>query len=418
MSENQPAPPAPEQLVEHFFRHEAGRLTAWLARVLGFERLEQAEDLVQDTLLQALRVWRLRGVPDKPAAWLYEVARRRAFDVLRRERRLQQIGEALLRVAPEAVVPPPTRLDEELADSQLRMLFACCHPALPAEGQLAMCLKVLCGLSIPEIAHAFLTSEETITKRLYRAKEKVRAGGIALEVPQGAVLGSRLDAVLKALYLLFNAGYNSSHSDQLIRQDLCAEAMRLALLLLEQQHTATPRTYALLGLMCLQASRFDARTTAEGAIVLLPDQDRSQWSRPLIARGMGYLAQAAEGDSLSEYHLEAAIAFEHCRALSFAGTDWPLIRHYYDLLLRLKPSPVVALHRAVAVAHEAGTAAGLIELAAVEGLDRHYLYHAVWGDLLARNQQLAAARDQYLEARLLTESAAERELLDQKIRAL
>lgn len=410
--------PPPEQLVEHFFRHEAGRLTAWLARLLGFAQLETAEDIVQDTLVQALRAWRLRGVPANPSAWLYQVARRRALDVLRHEQRKLRLDDDLKRHTEEAEPPPVALLAGELADSQLRMLFACCHPALPAEAQVAMCLKMLCGLSVAEIAQAFLTSEETITKRLYRAKEKVRAGAIELAVPQGAALAGRLDAVLHALYLLFNAGYNSSHSNELIQQDLCAEAMRLTLLLTGQPPTAVPRTWALLALMCLQASRFDARTTADGAIVLLPDQDRGQWHGALITRGMNYLARAAEGNSLSEYHLEAAIAYEHCRAPTFADTDWPLIRYFYDLLWDLNPSPVVALHRAVVIAHESGPAAGLAAVLAIAGLDRHYLYHAVRGELLARLGQVDAARDQWLEARLLTPSPAERELLDQKMRAL
>ncbi len=418
--------PEPEQLVDHFFRHEAGRLTAWLSRVLGFNRLEQAEDIVQDTLVQALRTWRVRGVPENPAAWLYRAARHRALDVLRREQRHHRLGAALTADPDDALAGavaalPETLLPDELADSQLRMLFACCHPALPPEAQLAMCLRVLCGLSIPEIAAAFLTSQETITKRLYRAKEKVRAGAIELVVPQGVALTERLHGVLQALYLLFNAGYNSSSSaaDQLIRQDLCADAMRLTLLLLDHPATAGPATHALLGLMCLQASRFDARLSPDGAIVLLPDQDRTRWDPDLIRRGLHYLSRAATGPVVSEYHLEAAIAAEHCRCQTFADTNWPLIRQLYDLLLDLRPTPIVALHRAVAVAAEAGAAAGLRALApliADSALDQHYLFHAIHADLLARVGQPAAARDAWLEARLLTSSAAERGLIVEKFR--
>lgn len=410
-------PQAPEQLVEHFFRHEAGRLTAWLTRWLGLAHLEQAEDIVQDTLGQALRAWRLRGVPPNPSAWLYRAARNRGLDLLRRDARQQRLAADQLRAEPTAALPPDPHLPDELTDSQLRLLFACCHPALPPEAQLAMCLRVLGGLSVAEIAAAFLTSPDTITKRLYRARERVRFGDIALAVPQGAQLTGRLDAVLHALYLLFNAGYHAAHADQLIRQDLCAEALRLTLLLLDQPRTAAPATYALLGLMCLQASRFEARTTPEGAIIRLPDQDRTRWSRPLIARGMHYLACAAAADPVpSAYHLEAAIAAEHCRAPTFAATNWRLIRQLYDVLLAQKPSPIVALHRAVAVAHDTGPAAGLVALAAIPGLDQHYLYHATRGDLLARTHQPAAARDAWLEARLLTTAPAERALLDHKIR--
>lgn len=408
----------PERLVEHFFRHEAGRLTAWLAQVLGFDRLDQAEDLVQDTLFQALQAWRQTGVPAQPSAWLYQAARHRALDALRREQRLQRLTPEVLRQAPASALPEQVVLPDELADSQLRMLFACCHPALAPEGQLALCLRVLGGLSVAEIAHAFLTSEDTITKRLYRAKQPVRAGRIALAVPQGAALASRLDAVLQALYLLFNAGYYAAHADQLIRQELCAEALRLALLLLDQPATAVPRTYALLALFCFQASRFAARTGPAGATVLLPEQDRSSWNQPLIARGFHYLARAATGEAASPYHLEAAIAAEHCRAATFAQTDWAAICRYYELLLARHPSPVVALHRAVAVAQAEGPAAGLTALAEVSGLTDSFLYHATWGELLARDKQPVAARDHFLEARLHTHSPAERELLDQKLRAL
>ncbi len=413
-------PQPPEQLVEHFFRHEAGRLTAWLTRVLGAEHLDQAEDLVQDTLVQALRAWRLRGIPPNPSAWLYRAARHRALDVLRHEQRRHRLAADLLHHEPQAEAPAETHLPDELIDSQLRMLFACCHPALPLEAQLAMCLRILGGLSVPEIADAFLTSTETITKRLYRAKERIRTGEIELAVPQGAQLDGRLRAILHALYLLFNAGYHSSHADQLIRQDLCAEAMRLTLLLLDQPRTATAATHALLGLMCLQASRFAARATPEGAIILLPDQDRTRWSQPLIHRGMHYLSRATTlAEAPTDYHLEAAIAAEHCRAPTFTATNWPLIRRLYDLLLALKPSAVVALHRAVALAYEAGPHAGLAALAPLDGrLDHHYLYHAIRGELLAQAAQPQAARDAWLEARLLTSAPAERALLDQKIAAL
>lgn len=401
-----------ERLVAHLFRHEAGRLQAVLVRWLGLHRLDEAEDLVQDTLLQALTVWKVHGVPEHPAAWLYAVAQRKTLDLLRREQRHRRLA-AQLEPAP-AAEPSGLFLADEVTDSQLRMLFACCHPALPPEAQLALCLKMLGGLSAAELAGAFLVPVDTMTKRLYRAKERLRAVAGPLEVPSGAALTGRLAAVLKSLYLLFNEGYSSAHPDQLIRRELCEEALRLALLLAQHPRTNRPETHALLALLCFQVSRFDARTDADGGIVLLPDQDRSRWHQPLIARGLRHLAAAAEGDAASEFHLEAAIALEHCRAPTYVTTDWLAIGRYYDQLLHLKPTPVVALHRAVALAQAAGPALALAAVQALPGLDSHCLYHAILGELYAQTNQLEAAARHLDRALALTASRPEQDLLRHK----
>jgi RNA polymerase sigma factor (sigma-70 family) len=415
-SQLMPAGP-PDQLVAHLFRHEAGRLQAVLTRWLGLGRLAEAEDLVQDTLLEALAAWKLHGVPENPSAWLYKVAQRKTLDVLRREQRYRRLAGELSQAAEDEardLNAATLFLDDEIADSQLRMLFACCHPALPAEAQVALCLKTLCGLSIAEIAGAFLTSVDTINKRLYRARERIREGLIELEVPSGPQLTARLAGVLQSLYLLFNEGYNSTHPDQLIRRELCEEALRLGRLLTDSPRTSQPETYALLALLCFQASRLDARTTELGGIVLLEDQDRSRWNQGLIAQGLRYLGPAAAGEA-SEFHLEAAIALEHCRAASFAATDWPAIGRYYDLLLARKPSPVVALHRAVAVAYAEGPAQGLAAALAIAGLERQHLYHAVLGELYCQSGQPEAARRHLEQALVLTSSKAEQELLRRKL---
>jgi len=412
---------APDQLVAHMFRHEAGRLKAVLTRWLGLGRLEEAEDLVQDTLLEALAAWKLHGIPDNPAAWLYKVAQRKTLDVLRREQRHRRMAGALSQEADEeaqTLQAPSLFLDEEMADSQLRMLFACCHPALPLETQAALCLKTLCGLSIAEIAGAFLTSVDTINKRLYRARERIRDGSIQLEVPTGPQLTARLAGVLRSLYLLFNEGYHSTHPDQLIRRELCEEALRLARLLTESPRTNQPETFALLALLCFQASRFDARTTELGTIVLLEDQDRSRWSQGLIAQALRYLGQAAAGDYASTFHLEAAIALEHCRARSFATTDWPAIARYYSLLLARQPSAMVALNRAVALAYAEGPLTGLQAALAVQGLAQHHLYHAVLGELYRQAGQANKARQHLAQALQLTTSRAEQELLQRKLGSL
>ena len=413
--------PEPNQLVTHLFRHEAGRIVSVLTYRLGFNRIDLAEDIVQDTMVQALQSWRFQGIPDNPKAWLYQVAKNKALDVIRRENRLQQIRpniEYLHQQEGTDTMDNTYFLDDEINDSQLRMLFAICHPAIGGESQMVMCLKILCGLSVREIASAFLTTEETIAKRIYRAKEKIRQDGVQLDVPSGLQLTNRLDTVLKSIYLLFNEGYNSTHSDQHIRRDLCEEAIRLCLLLTETAHTRQPAVDALLALMCFQAARFDARTDRNGAIVLLADQDRSLWNQELIQQGHMYLNHSAEGNQLSEYHLEAGIAMLHCLASSCQTTDWATVLFYYDVLLQLKPSPVVTLHRAVALAKVEGPAQAITEVANLSELDTMHYYHAVLGDLYEQNGQPDLARLHYERAIQLTSSTAEKELLKRKQKRL
>ncbi|GAB3270953.1 sigma-70 family RNA polymerase sigma factor [Larkinella harenae] len=389
-----------------------------LTKMLGFEQLEVAEDIVQDTMIQALRSWSFRGIPDKPSAWLYRVAHNQALDVVRREKVHRNLTAALGREQPSEDQLERFFAEDEINDSQLRMLFTCCHSALPFESQVALCLKILCGLSIREIANAFLTGEETITKRIYRAKEKIRSKEIRLEVPSGAQLPVRLQAVLKSLYLLFNEGYNSSHPDTLIRQDLCEEAMRLCLLLTQNAQTAAPAAHALLALMCFQVARFDARTDLDGAIVVLKDQDRTRWSQPLIEQGKRQLARSAAGDELTDYHLEAVIALQHCSAPSYEKTDWKAILRYYDLLLERKPGPVVALNRAVALAEVEGPAVALQTVLQLTGLAHNHYYYAILGDFYAQLRQTDQARERYRQAIHRTSSGAERQLLQKKIALL
>lgn len=389
--------------------------------MLGIEQIELAEDSVQDTMVQALQSWRFQGVPDNPKAWLYRVAKNKALDRVRREKRFQQVSsevEYLHHQETVELMADAYFFDDEITDSQLRMLFAICHPAINVESQMAMCLKILCGLSVREIAGAFLTSDETITKRIYRAKEKIRQDDIQLEVPSGLELISRLDIVLKSIYLLFNEGYNSANPDQMIRQDLCEEAMRLCLLLTQMPQTRQPSVEALLALMCFQVARFDARIDDNGSIVLLADQDRSRWSRELIQRGHTHLHRSAEGDELSEYHLEAGIARLHSIAPSYEETDWPTILLYYNLLLALKPSPIVALHRVVALARVKGPLAAIHEMNALSELDKMHYYHAILGDLYELSDQREAARMHYQCAMQRTSTKAEKELLQRKLNRL
>ncbi len=408
------------QLVAHLFRHEAGRMTSVLACTLGFDRLDLAEDIVHDAMVQALQSWPFQGIPDNPRAWLYRVAKNRALDVVRRENRFRPISaDAHYLQQQDATDAMAQQLffDEAITDSQLRMLFAICHPAISPESQTAMCLKILCGLSVHEIAGAFLTSEDTIAKRIYRAKEKIKQDGIQLEVPTGPGLSARLEAVLKSVYLLFNEGYTSAQPDALIRRDLCEEAMRLTLLLTETPHTHSPAVDALLALMGFQVARFEARTDENGAIVLLADQDRRRWNQVLIRRGHTYLNRSAEGNILIEYHLEAGIAMLHSSAhlcRHQLANRSSLLRPAVKLqtLTRGGPAPGRGADRS------SGSVGGNPGGSDADRSGQNQYYHAILGDLYERNQQPELARQHYQQAIGLTSSTAEVELLAQKLARL
>ena len=346
------------------------------------------------------------------------MARNKALDYLRRHNHFQVISQELAYLDDQETTISDWFSEQEINDSQLRMMFACCHPALPPEGQIALILKSLCGLSIQEIAQAFLTGKDTIEKRLYRAKEKIRQRGITLEIPAGTDLAPRLDSVLKTLYLLFNEGYHSQ-SETLIRLDLLEDALRFSKLLTEFPPTNRPDLKALLALMCFQTARADSRSDGAGGLLLLRDQDRSRWNHALIRQGIGYLVQSAVGDEITTYHLEAAIAHEHCIAPGYEATRWGELLRYYDLLWHLAPSPVVSLNRAVVLAELRGAQAGLQALnATADVLQNNYLQHAVEGELLARTGQKQAARICFERAILLTTSEAQKRFLSEKINRL
>lgn len=405
-------------LVDGLFRREAGRMVSALCRVFGPHRLELAEDVVQEALLRALREWPFRGVPDNPRAWLARVARNRALDLLRRDATLARKTPLL---AAEEGEPAPEEVffGGEVEDDQLRMVFTCCHPEVPPEARVALTLKTVGGFGVPEIARAFLAREAAVAQRLVRAKRRIREAGIAFEVPAGADLPERLDSVLEVLYLVFNEGYAPASGEAALRADMCAEAVRLAEGVAAHPATALPRAHALAALLCLQGARLPARTDARGDPVLLAEQDRAAWDRRLLARGLAHLERAAEGDELSPYHLEAGIAACHATAPSFEATDWPHVLWLYDALLALKPSPVAALNRAVALAEVEGAAAGLRaveEAAAHPALSGYPLLHAVRGDLRSRLGDAGGAAEAYrraLEMPLLSEP--DRRLLRRKL---
>jgi len=394
-------------------------MVAVLSRLLGLQNIETAQDIVQDTLLQAMSTWGYNSIPDNPSAWLYRVAKNKAIDYLRRKKKFEEISPQYAYLLQSEYTLSPTVnnlfLENEIHDSQLRMMFACCHPSIPEESKVALTLKTLCGLSVNEIARAFITNDETINKRIYRAKEKIKAENIELNVPQGNELQPRLDTVLKSLYLLFNEGYNSSHPDQLIREDLCHEAMRLCYLLIEHPLTARPRAKALLSLLCFQSSRFNARLDDQGHIILLKYQDRSKWYRPLIQKGFDYLDEATEPFEVSSYHFEAAIASLHAASPSFEKTDWKSIYNLYELLYKIQPGPIVAMNKAIASAYAVSKQQALEELWAIRGLENYYLYHTSIGEIYFEMHNKKEARKYYEMALQLTTSQQQQQLLKDKI---
>ena len=409
-------------MVEHLFRHESGKMVATLARIFGLEHLSLAEDVVQEALARALQTWPFYGIPQNPAAWIMRASRNLALDVVRRESifkgKEEQIICAMEQSGSRSVAPVAS--EQEITDDRLRLMFVCCHPDVPPEAQVALALKTLCGFSPAEIAKAFLTTEAAINKRLTRAKQKIREMQIAFEVPEGAALAGRLDGVLRSLYLLFNEGYKASVGDNLVREDVCQEAIRLARLLLDHHACRQPRAYALLGLMLLNAARIPARVDADGNLLRLQDQDRTRWDRAVIAEGMFNLAQSAAGDEVTEYHLQAGIAACHCAAPDYASTNWPRILDLYDRLIEFDDSPVVALNRAVALAEVRGPDAGITAVRAIrslEDLQKYYLLHAVLGEFEARLRHSEAAAAHFRKALELAEIKSEKVFLSDRLRA-
>jgi RNA polymerase sigma-70 factor (ECF subfamily) len=415
----------PRELVEHFFRHEFGRLVAVLTRSLGVRRLDLAEDVVQAALMQALQTWSRRGVPEDAAGWLYRTARNLAIDALRREQTYAQATSRLRRdarlLADEAgrdASPPDAHFADEIGDEPLRLLFVCCHEAVPAESRVALALKTLCGFSTAEIARGLLTTEVNVQKRIERARDRLREQDVNFDPPAAAQMGTRLDAVLAVVYLLFGQGCHPTHADVPIRRDLCDEARRFGRMLAAHPAGDVPAVYALLALMCFHAARFDARVALDGAIVLLEEQDRSTWNWADVREGMGWLARSTTGDELTRYHVEAGIAWEHCRAATFADTDWQRIAGLYDTLDRIAPSPLHALNRAVAEAHLHGPQAALDRLAAVPEEDvpaRYPGWHAVIGELRFRLDEHAAAAHAWREALRWTTARADQEFLRRRL---
>lgn len=410
------------QLVEHLFRHEGAKMVATLAGIFGIEHLTLAEDVVQEALVRALQTWPFYGVPQNPAAWIMRASRNLALDVVRRQKNFRDKEPEIIRAMDREAASPDEAIfsEQEIADDRLRLMFVCCHPEIPAEAQVALALKTLCGFSVTEIARAFLTTDATIAKRLTRAKQKITEAKIPFEIPTGTELTQRLDGVLQSLYLLFNEGYKASAGDKLIREDICEEAIRLADLLAKHPAGNAPKTHALLALMLLTAARTPARVDDEGNLLRLRDQDRGKWNHAMIARGMFHLAHSASGNEISEFHLQAGIAACHCAAKDYASTDWGKILALYDRLVEFDDSPVVALNRAVALAEARGPQAGIEAVNAIpdlKALESYYLFHAVLGDFEWQLNHLPIAAAHFQRALQLAEIKSEQAFLAKRLAA-
>jgi RNA polymerase sigma-70 factor (ECF subfamily) len=409
-------------MVEHVFRQESGKVVCALTGLFGLRNLELVEDAVQEALLKALRQWSYRGIPENPSAWLMRVAKNQTLDGLRRETRSQKKETEIIAAIEQASASGPAAMEfseGEIKDDQLRMIFACCHPALSQESQVALTLKTLCGFNVEEIARAFLTSPQTIAKRLTRARQRLRESDIPFAIPSESELPQRLDPVLTVLYLLFNEGYNASAGTDLIREDLCKEAIRLASLVQEHGTTGAPRIGALLALMFLQTARFFSRSDHQGEILLLSDQDRTKWDRGMIAKGLAHLNESATGEQASAFHLQAGIAACHSTAPSYDTTDWAKILFLYDLLLGMNDSPVIALNRAVALSKVRGAEAGLAALREIkdtEALKKYYLYYAVRAAFETELMEHEKAVSDYERALKLTALPAEKAFLTARLR--
>ncbi len=398
-------------------------MVAALTRLFGVHNLALAEDVVQDAFCRALEVWKLRGVPENPSAWLMATAKHRALDILRRERTARMYAPELRRqLDSEWTLAPAVAEafgDSTILGEQLRMMFSCCHPQLPEVAQVALMLNILCGFGVNEVAAAFLTGHAAMEKRIARGK-KVLAGSTRLfDLSDDRDVPERLSAVQRALYLLFSEGYHGAHPELAVRGELCVEAIRLGELLLANKQTATPGSHALIALMCLNAARLPARLDARGNLSSLYEQDRTLWDSTLVAKGERLLDHSATGTTITEFHIEAAIASVHSRARTLEETDWSMIVSLYDTLMAMRPSPVVALNRAIAVAQRDGAERGLAEIGAIADAGRlaeYPFYFAALGELEHRLGRGDAARCHYLTAKLRARNPVEREFFERRAR--
>jgi RNA polymerase sigma factor (sigma-70 family) len=398
------------ELIPHLFRTEFRKITSVLCKHYGLAHVEMAEDIASDTFLTAVETWSYKGTPENPVAWLYTVAKNKAFNYVKRSQLLQQKV-----TQPDQVIFSETEVDwsdQNINDSQLQMLFALCHPSISAEAQIGLSLRILCGFGIDEIANAFLSNRETINKRLFRAREKLRQEKVIMEVPNETEISQRLETVLTTLYLLFNEGYYSESRDEILREDLCLEAMRLTNLLQENRATNQPKVSALLALMCFHSSRFEARKNEQGEMILYNEQDESKWNDELIAKGVYFLHLASQGDQLSRYHLEAGIAYWHT-VKTDSIEKWDSILQLYNKLLMTEYSPIAALNRTYALAKVKGREVALVEAEKLN-LSTNPFYFSLLGELYSGVDD-GSAKVNFKKAHELARTKGDREQLQKRI---
>ncbi len=405
--------------VDHLFRHNAGQMVSVLCRIFGFDRIDLIEDAVQDALIAALRKWSFTGIPDNPTAWLTQTARNRMIDVLRRDNRSEAVDENF--DLADTAETEPAYFAGEMSEDQLRMIFACCHPSIAPDSQVALTLKIVGGFSVAEIASAYLSNEDAVARMLTRAKARLRTSGVGQDIPVAGEITGRLDAVLKVLYLIFNEGYGASAGNELLRRDLCFEAIRLVEILTRHSLTKFPKVHAAAALFLFQAARFPARTDHTGELVLLPEQDRTLWDKSLATRGLWHLRNSARGDEISTFHLEAEIAGIYTLAENYQATDWKRILDCYDVLREISFSRIAELNRAVVVGQIDGPEAGLAALESLAGgndLSSYNLFHITRAHLLSQLSDRMQAKAAYQQALSLTKNESIRRFIIQRLAEL
>lgn len=403
-------------LIPHLFRTEFRKITSVLCKLFGIRHIEIAEDLASETFLSALETWTYKGIPENPSAWLYAVAKNKARNFIAHEKIFTgKLTNELKASGQESENIEIDLSEENIKDSQLQMLFAICHPAISKEAQIGLSLRILCGFGIDEIADAFLSNKETINKRLFRAKEKLRSENIAIEFPGKTEIDQRLETVLLTLYLLFNEGYYSESKNTVMRNELCYEAMRLTFLLIEHPQTNTPAVNALFSLMCFHSSRFESRKNTFGEMILYQDQDETLWNQELISKGGYYLHEASQGNTISKYHLEAGIAYWHTIKAD-SKEKWDNVLHLFNLLLQIEYSPVAALNRTYAISKVKGKEAAIIEAEKLELMDNHF-YFTLLGELY-RGLDNQKAKENFEKAMALAKTDTDKQTIEKKINNL
>ena len=405
-----------QELIPHLFRTEFRKITAVLCKHFGIAHIEIAEDVASDTFLSAIETWTYKGLPANPTAWLYTVARNKAKNYFHRSNIFsEKIAEDIKNASPQTEEIEINLSDENITDSQLQMLFAICHPSIPTEAQIGLALRILCGFGINEIATAFLTNNETINKRLSRAKEKLRTEKVKIEFPVKKEINDRLEAVLTTLYLFFSEGYYSESNDTILREDLCTEAMRLVCMLIENEQTNLPKVNALYSLMCFHSSRFAARKNDKGEIILYDEQDESLWDRELIIKGIYFLHEASKGNEISKYHIEASIAYWHTIKTD-TKEKWENILQLYNKLLQIEYSPIAALNRTYALS-KANSKQQAIAEAEKLSLQGNHFYFTLLGELYT-NINNRKAKENFQKALELAKTQTDKQTIQKRIQKL